>query len=151
MARVARAFIFASSERYIVVLINLGTTAILSRPLTPGEFGIVIVGFAAAAISDGVRDLSASTYVVQAPAIDRTILRTVFTVNAGLTLLIAAALYALAASLSHFYRLPRLDDFFRLFALGFALGPVASTIGCVDDARHAIRTVKRSRSACQPV
>ena len=131
MARVARAFIFASSERYFGVLITLGTTAILSRLLTPGEFGIVIIGFAAAAIADGIRDLSASTYVVQAPVIDRAILRTVFTVNAGLTFVIAAALFAMAAPLSYFYRLPQLDDFFRVFALGFALGPIASPISAL--------------------
>ena len=51
--------------------------------------------------------------------------------NAGLTILIAAALFALAAPLSHFYRLPHLDDFFRVFALGFALGPVASPVSAL--------------------
>ena len=131
MARVGRAFIFASSERYISLLINLSTTAILSRLLTPAEFGIVIIGFAVAAIADGVRELSAATYVVQAPTINRSVLRTVFTVNAGLTLLIAATLFALATPLSHFYGLPRLEDFLRVFTLGFALGPVASPIGAL--------------------
>jgi O-antigen/teichoic acid export membrane protein len=128
MARIARAFAFASMERYLALVINLGATAILSRILTPAEFGVVVIGFAAAAIADGVRELSASSYVVQAQTLTKDSLRTVFTVNTGLTLVIALAFYVLATPLSHFYQLPHIDDFFHVYALGFALGPIASPI-----------------------
>jgi len=126
MARVSRAFVLASGERYASVVINLGSTAVLSRLLTPAEFGVVVVGFSAAAFAEGVRELSASSYIVQAPKLDRDGLRSVFVINAGFTLAIAAALYLLARPLADFYAQPPLGEFLQVFALGFALSPTGS-------------------------
>ena len=123
MARVMRAFVLASSERYLSTIINLGATAILSRLLTPAEFGIVVIGYAVAALAEGAREVSASNYIVQVHNLDRHALRSVFTINTGLTFAIALALYLLSAPLAQFYKLPELREFLTVFAFAFALGP----------------------------
>jgi O-antigen/teichoic acid export membrane protein len=126
MSRTARAFILASIERYASLLINLCSTAILSRLLTPGEFGVVVMGFAATALAEGVRELGGASYVVQARDLDRETLRCAFTISVGLTFLIAPVAYFLADPIARFYQLPQLADFLRVFALGFVLGPTTA-------------------------
>lgn len=81
MARTARAFVLASGERYASLVINLVATAVLSRLLTPAEFGLVAIGFAAAALMEGIREFSAANYLVQAQELTRDALRTVFTID----------------------------------------------------------------------
>lgn len=120
-----RAFVLASSERYLSVLINLSATAILSRLLTPAEFGIVVISFAISALAEGAREVSASNFIVQAHNLDRLALRSVFTINMGLTLAIAACLYSLSRPLASFYNLPEIREFLQVFAFAFALGLTA--------------------------
>jgi O-antigen/teichoic acid export membrane protein len=126
MARTARAFVLASGERYASLVIGLVTTAILSRLLTPAEFGLVAIGFAAAALLEGIREFSGSNYLVQTPELTRDSQQTVFTINVGLMLVSAGLLFVLAGPLAELYRLPALTDFLRVLALGLVLSPTAA-------------------------
>ncbi|GGC78345.1 oligosaccharide flippase family protein [Chelatococcus reniformis] len=131
MPRIIRAVALASSERYFSVLTSIGATIVLSRLLTPSEFGIGVVGFAAAALAEGVREVSASNYIVQTRHLNRSALRTVFTLNGLFTLAIAACLYGLARPLARFYNLDELQTFLQVFALGFALGLTSGPAGAL--------------------
>lgn len=126
MARTARAFVLASGERYASLVINLVATAILSRLLTPAEFGLVAIGFAAAALMEGIREFSAANYLVQAQELTRDALRTVFTINIALMLVSAGLLFVFAGPLAELYGLPALTDFLRVLALGLVLSPTAA-------------------------
>jgi O-antigen/teichoic acid export membrane protein len=128
---VARAFAIASIERYASLLINLGSTAILSRLLTPGEFGIVVIGFAAAALAEAVRELGGANFIVQTGELDCKVVRCAFTISVGLTFLIAPILFLLADPIAQFYNLPQLSSFLRVFAIGFAVGPIASPVSAL--------------------
>lgn len=119
-----RAFALATGERYASVLINLVATIVLARLLTPAEFGIVVIGLSASALVGALSELGAPSYIVQAPTLDREAVRTVFTINAALTLALAVALYLAAGPLARFYDLPPLADFLRVFALGMGFGPI---------------------------
>jgi O-antigen/teichoic acid export membrane protein len=131
MARVAQAFAIASLERYASLIINLASTAVLARLLTPGEFGIVVIGFAAAAFAEAVRELSGASYIVQARELKRETLQCAFTISVGLTFAIAPVLFLLADPIARFYHLPQLTSFLRVFALGFILGPTAPCVSAL--------------------
>jgi O-antigen/teichoic acid export membrane protein len=131
MARTARAFVLASGERYASLVINLVATAILSRLLTPAEFGLVAIGFATAALMESIREFSAANYLVQAQELTRDALRTVFTINIGLMLVSAGLLFVFAEPLAELYHLPALTDFLRVLALGLLLSPTAAPVSAL--------------------
>ncbi|MBF9233900.1 oligosaccharide flippase family protein [Microvirga alba] len=126
MTRLHRSFVFSGLEKYLTLVINLVTTAIIARLLTPDEIGVFVVGSATVLVAEVLRDFGASVYLVQEKDISPEGVRTTFTIMFGISVLIAALLHALAGPLATFYVEPRLDPVIRIASASIVLGAFAS-------------------------
>lgn len=118
-----RALLFASGGRYVLVGLNLLTTACIARLLAPKEAGIAVLGVAVLGIAEALRELGSVVYLVQQEDLTTEKIRTVFTVNLCATLTLAALLPVAGVVLAHLYKLPGLTTFMQIAALGFLLAP----------------------------
>jgi O-antigen/teichoic acid export membrane protein len=125
MANLRRALVFASGGRYVITGINLVSTIILARLLTPAEFGISVLGTAVVGIAEAIRELGSISYLVQEKELTLRKTRTVFTISLVVTSVITILLVVLSGPLADFYRVPMLAHYIRAIALSYAIAPFA--------------------------
>jgi O-antigen/teichoic acid export membrane protein len=128
MAGLRRAFLLTSLERYVVLALNFGVVAIVSRLLTPAEVGLAVLGTSLLAVAETLRDFGTGSYLIQQKEVGRDRVRTAFTVMAIVSGLIVAVLMLAAGPLATLYGEDRLAPYLRVIALGFLAGPVSGTI-----------------------
>ncbi len=126
MASLHRPFLFSAMDKYAGLILNLVTTAVVARLLTPDEIGVFVVGGAIVILAETLRDFGTSAYIVQQRNPDRDAIRTAFTAMAILSLLIAGALALLAGPIADFYADQRLVPVVQIAALGVLLGSFAA-------------------------
>jgi O-antigen/teichoic acid export membrane protein len=63
-----RAFLWASAGRYFVTIISLATTVIMARLLSPGEYGLAVLGTAVILVADAIRSLAGGSYLDPPPS-----------------------------------------------------------------------------------
>jgi len=124
MTSARRAFAFATGEKYITALLSLGTTAIVARLILPGEFGIAVLGMAALSVAQAVRELGSSAFIIQHAELTTSKLRTVFTINLMITLVLALVFLAGAPVLATLLRAPGLERYLPVAALAFVTGAI---------------------------
>lgn len=128
MSGIRRAVILASGERYVVLIINLVTTFIIARLLGPAEFGVAVIGMAALALAETLREFGAGSYIVQERELVRERLRSAFTVTALLTLAFAGVLVLLAGPIAAFYEMPGLEAYLIVAAVCYLFGPFVAPL-----------------------
>lgn len=128
MSLIRRALIFAYIENYLTMVINLAMVPVVSRLMGPTEFGISVLGLAALAIANTIREFGGTAYVVQEKDLTLSKVRTVFTIGLILTLLISVAIYLLAKPVAQFYRVDGLELYLEVVIACYLLGPIVSPI-----------------------
>ncbi len=128
MSSIRRSLFLASAERYIVILINLAMVPIIARLMAPAEFGISVLGMAALAMAEAIRDFGGSAYIVQEKQLDAEHVRTSFTITLIWTLILAGALLLGAGPLARFYGVPGLSFYLEIVAVTYLLGPFVSPL-----------------------
>jgi len=108
------------------IILNLGSTAVLARLLTPEDFGIMAMVMAIIGFVISFRSLGLSMSIVQRDYIERQQLNTLFWTNAGFGMLMFLTSCAIAAVLAHVYHEPRLFEITLVIAIGFVFGGLAS-------------------------
>lgn len=94
--------------RIVIVAVNLVTLVVLARLITPEVFGIVAVAMAIATFMSGVVNFGLPTAVAQADAVSPRAHSALFLVNAGIGLILGAALFLLSTPLATLYDQPEL-------------------------------------------
>jgi O-antigen/teichoic acid export membrane protein len=125
MTQFRRSVIYSFINRYTVTAINIVMTAVLSRLLTPNEIGVFILGAAAVALIETVRDFGVSSYIIQEPQISPLGIRTTFTILLVTSATFAAIVFFAAMPLAEFYGDGRVASVLRITAFGFLAGPFA--------------------------
>ena len=128
MSSIRRAFYFASAERYIVILINFALLPIIARLMGPAEFGISVLGMAALAIAEVVRDFGGGAYIIQEKQLTIERIRTAFTITLVWTLLLTGGLFLLAGPLARFYEVPGLKLYLQIVAISYLIGPFVAPL-----------------------
>lgn len=128
MSAIRRALFLASGERYIVVLINLAMVPIIARLMGPAEFGISVLGMAALAIAEAVRDFGGTAYIIQERNLTTQRVRTSFTITLIWTLILAAALLLVAGPLASFYGVPGVHLYLSVVAISYMAGPFVAPL-----------------------
>ena len=123
MSSIRRAFFFSSAERYLVILINFAMVPIIARLMGPAEFGISVLGMAALAIAEVIRDFGGAAYIIQEKRLTLEGIRTAFTVTLVWTLVLAIGLFLVAEPLARFYDVPGLALYLRIIAFSYLIGP----------------------------
>jgi O-antigen/teichoic acid export membrane protein len=128
MPNLRHALLFASGGRYIVMAITFFSTIIIARLLSPAEFGVSVLGAAVLGIAEAIRELGSISYLVQERELTHHKIRTVFTISLIVTLSITILLWGAAGSLAEFYEAPKLAEYIKVVAFGYAIAPFAHPI-----------------------
>jgi len=115
---------WAAISRYLVMLMNLVTTAIIARLLQPDEFGLAVLGMAIYGMAEAVRELGGGAYLIQHRALKSEQIQTTFTVSLLITIVLTAVILIAADPLAALVGAPKLSGYFRLVAIWYAMGPL---------------------------
>jgi len=123
--RTARGGAVAITTQTLKFVITLGASAVMSRLLTPQEYGFVgmvavITGFVAT-----YKDLGLSAATIQRPEITADQISTLFWINLLLSIAVTAVTIVLAPFISWFYGEPRLTWITILTGFGFIINGLA--------------------------
>src|ERR1700704_4356917 len=105
MTAIHRSIFFSAVERYGSLLLLLFSTAVLSRLLTPGEFGIyAVINAVVAVITASFQEFGGANYLIQKKILSEQNIRTAFTITFCISIIIGLALFICSDVLVWFFR-----------------------------------------------
>ena len=126
MSKIRSSILYSLASSNVITAMQFAGTLIIARLLRPEEIGLYSVASVVVALSQIVRDLGASGYIVQVKELTPAVLRGAF----GLMLLsagfIGGGIWFASPAIATFYGEPAMQDIMRVLALNFALTPVGS-------------------------
>lgn len=123
MTQLRRSLAWSAAQSYLGVALQLLSTMVLSRVLTPAEVGTFAVATVFAALASNFRDFGVAEYLIQAKELTHRQIRAAFAVNIGVSWAMALALVLGAGLAGQFYREPGISEVMRIQALNFVLIP----------------------------
>lgn len=123
MTDIRRSLAFSTLDSYVSLVLQLGSTVVLSRLLTPEETGIFAVAAVFAALASTFRDFGVAEYLIQESSLTDDKIRAALTVNIAISWLMALGLFLGAPLAAGFYRTPGVADVMQVQALSFLLIP----------------------------
>lgn len=121
------------------------TNIVLARLLSPNDFGLVAMASLALGFIDLFKDLGTGAAVIQHKDPSEALLSSVFWVNAGFGLVVAAALYCLSPAIGAFYHEPAVAPLMQVLSLSFfvsALSIVQSSLLARDMAFERLAKIE---------
>lgn len=132
MNSVQNSIFFSAAERYTSLLLFFFSTAVLSRLLTPAEFGIfAVINALTAVVAASFQEFGGANYLIQKEQLSRANIRTAFTITLGISALVGVALLAFAGTLSRFFEQESLTRGITVSALNFLLLPFSGTVSAL--------------------
>jgi O-antigen/teichoic acid export membrane protein len=129
MTSVPRSIFFSAVERYASLALFFVSTAVLSRLLTPKEFGTyAVVGALTAVIAASFQEFGGANYLIQKRELSRASIQTAFTVTMAISVLVGVILCALAAPLSRLFEQDNLAGGIMVSAISFLFSPFSGTL-----------------------
>ena len=123
MATLHRSVAYSAAQSYIGVVLQLVSTMVLSRILTPAEVGVYAVAVVFSALAANFRDFGIAEYLIQAKQLTEQNIRAAFAVNIGASWAMGLAMFFGASFVGGFYRSDVIVDVMRVQALNFLLIP----------------------------
>lgn len=105
-----------------IFLLNLGSTLVLARILTPSDFGLIGMVIAVTGFVALFKDLGLSVATIQREEINHEQISTLFWINVALSCAILIVTAALAPAIAWFYSEPRLSSITLVLAGTFIFG-----------------------------
>ncbi|MET3332230.1 MULTISPECIES: oligosaccharide flippase family protein [Bradyrhizobium] len=132
MNSVHRSVLFSGVDRYAALVLFLVSTAVLSRLLTPGEFGVfAVVNALTAVIAAAFQEFGGANYLIQKHELSRGTIRTAFTITCIISLAVALILSAGADVVSQLFGQDSLRQGIQVSALNLLLLPVSGTLAAL--------------------
>jgi O-antigen/teichoic acid export membrane protein len=132
MNPVHRSIFLSAVERYGSLLFFLLSTAILSRLLTPADFGVfAIVSALIMVVAAAFQEFGGTNYLIQRPTLSRQDIRTAFTVTLSLSIVIGAVLFVLRDAIAALFAQEGLKLGIAVSVLNFALWPFSVTLSAL--------------------
>lgn len=129
MTSIQRSIFFSAAERYASLVLFFISTAVLSRLLTPKEFGIyAVVGAVTAVVAASSQEFGGPNFLIQKASLSEVNVRTAFTVTFCLSVAIGTALYLLGGVLGTLFGEPGVKAGIGIVALNFLITPFSMTI-----------------------
>lgn len=129
MNSVQRSIFFSAAERYASLLLFFVSTAVLSRLLTPQEFGVYAVVTAVTSVfAASSQEFGGPSYIIQKASLSEDDVRTAFTVTFCLSIAIAIVLYLVGDILGTMFGTEGLKIGITVAVLNFAITPFSFTI-----------------------
>ncbi|GGH49047.1 lipopolysaccharide biosynthesis protein [Microbacterium album] len=135
--RAAEGVAWSAAQKWVIRITGLATIAILTRLLTPADFGVVAIALALLPLIQVLSDLGFSAYLVQADRPDARTVSTAFWFSAGAGVTLSAGLIAIAHPVAGSLGVPEAAPVIQ----GLAPAALAVTLGSVPIAllRRALR------------
>ncbi|MDP5129638.1 MAG: oligosaccharide flippase family protein [Paraglaciecola sp.] len=141
MSSIRSGLIFAFAGKYGLKVINLLSTVLIARLLSPAEIGTFAIASSVVMILAEVKLLGASVYLIRADNVDENKIRKAY----GLTFLmcwsIALLLIFGSGSISAFFNQSSLQNVFIILALSFFLAPYISIPDALLARRYLFKTI----------
>jgi O-antigen/teichoic acid export membrane protein len=132
MNTVQRSILFSAADRYGSLVLFIVATAVLSRLLSPAEFGIyAVVNAVTTVVAASFQEFGGGNYLIQKRELSSVDVRSAFTVALGISLAIALLLLVLASALSDLFAQESLKRGIQVSALNFLLMPFFGTISAL--------------------
>jgi O-antigen/teichoic acid export membrane protein len=112
-------------------VLQLGSTVVLARLLTPADFGLVAMVTAITGLAAAFQDLGLSEATIQRQEINHQQVSTLFWINAAVGLGLTLITASLAPVLARFYHEPRLKEITLWLSLTFFLSGLAVQHGAL--------------------
>ncbi|MBK8401740.1 MAG: lipopolysaccharide biosynthesis protein [Propionivibrio sp.] len=111
------------ADSYLGVALQLASTLVISRLLTPTEIGIFSVAAVLAALASAFRDFGVAEYLIQEKNLTTEKIRAALTANIAISWLMAIVLFASSDMVASFYREPGIAEVMRILSVNFLLIP----------------------------
>ena len=121
-----RALAWSFAERYLGLLVSIGSTMVLSRLLSPSEVGVYSLCAAFTVVAGILRDFGVSEYLIQEKELTRDKLRAAYGIAFGIAWSIGAGIFFSRNAVSSFYNEPQVADVLLVLTLHFFILPVSS-------------------------
>jgi len=141
MTDIRRAFVWATAGRYLVMAINLVSGVVMARLLAPGEYGVSVLGAAVVAIAEAIRALGGGAYIIQKKDLTTDNIRSSFTVNMSVTIILTTALLLLSGPATRYFLMPDLGRYLQVTALGYLTGPFVYPMSALMSRQMAFGTI----------
>lgn len=126
--RVRRSLAISFVDRYLRLIINIGSAAILARLLTPEDYGVYTVGIVVVTLAEALRDFGVETYLIQEKQLTDAAVRTAYGVALLMGAVMSAAMFLLSGPISRFYADDGVYRVLLVLAVNFLVTPVGSTV-----------------------
>jgi PST family polysaccharide transporter len=136
-------FKWSAASQFGRQAMQLATTAILARLLSPADFGLMGMATVAVGFAGLFRDLGTGSALIQRAEVDEGLLRGLFWVNAGFGLFAAGGLLLLAPLIALFYHEPRVTPLLQMLSLAFLCSGLAVVHQALLERRLGFRPLAR--------
>lgn len=132
MSSIHRSIFFSALERYGSLALLFVSTAVLSRLLAPGEFGIyAVINAIVTVITAAFQEFGGANYLIQKKSLSRQNIQTAFTITFCISIMIGALLFLGRDALVWFFNQEGLRAGFAVSTLSFALTPFSVTMSAL--------------------
>lgn len=121
-----KALAWSFAERYLGLMVSIGSTMLLSRLLTPEQVGIYSMCAAFTAVAHILRDFGVSEYLIQEKDLTHTKLRAAYGIAIAIAWSIGAVIFLSRHWVAEFYAEPRLANVLLVLTLQFLILPISS-------------------------
>ena len=123
VSAVRRSLLFSLADSYLGVMLQLASTLVISRLLSPTDIGIFSVAAVLAALASTFRDFGVAEYLIQEKELTTSKIRAAFAANLIVSWLMAFILFGASGWVADFYRQPGVAEVMRVQSLNFLLIP----------------------------
>jgi O-antigen/teichoic acid export membrane protein len=132
MNSIHRSIFFSAVERYGTLFLFLISTALLSRLLTPAEFGVyALINALTAVVAASFQEFGGANYLIQKQPLTEHHIRTAFTITMCLSALFAVAVFELRGVAAWFFSEEGLKVGIAVATLNFLLSPFLLTVSAL--------------------
>jgi O-antigen/teichoic acid export membrane protein len=124
--RTARGAGVTLAGQAVRILLQLASTTVLARLLSPRDYGLLAVGLVVVGVGEVFRDMGLTTSAVRAPVLPRAQRDGLFWLNAAAGILLALVAVAAAPLVAAAFDQPALADITRALAFTFVLNGLAA-------------------------
>ena len=117
---------YSGVAKYSTIIISLVVTAVLSRILTPSDFGVVAIATVFIAFFNLLSDFGIATAIVQFKDLSPKDISSIFGWSFWLAVLLSTIFFLCSPFIASFYENPLLDSICRLISLQIFLNVVKS-------------------------
>lgn len=123
MKTIRKSIAFSAAESYISLVLQIVSTMVIARILTPEQTGVFAVAAVFAALASTFRDFGVGEYLIQEVDLNHEKIRAALTVNIVISWTVGVVLFFGAPFAAEFYRQQGVGEVMRVQAFNFALIP----------------------------